>query len=162
MEQEDWTGILDALKSINHSLDERFEKDANLYISMEDTDKLKRTISLGHYRQIADRLKHGQFSAEALTNVVIRNAWLIRNHKYDELRGIFDACSFSYFSGVMQDGVFENKIEMPTDFRILLLTVFLERADSLTCTQMLQQNIQFLNNVKLRAICVLQALKEQP
>ena len=165
MEQNEWTDILNALKSINHSMDERFEKDAGLYISMEDTDELKKKIFDGQYRQIIDKFKYGQFSPEALANLLIKNAWLIQNtenKKFEALREIFDACDFSYFSGVMQDGVFENKIEMPTDFRILLLTVFLERADSLTCTQMLQQNIQFLNNVKLRAICVLQALKEQP
>jgi len=164
MNKEEMDSIVNALNRINRSLDERFEKDADLYIPAERVEKLKNLIYLGNYKEIVKECVELKiFSSEGMANVLIKNAWLMRkNSKYDELRMVFQNCDYRYFQSVMTEGVFENKFEMPSEFRLLLLSIFLSQADSVTCQHMLEQNLLFLNQPKLRAICVAHAIKDFP
>lgn len=163
MEKDEMKAVVDALARINRSLNERFEKDANLYIPAERIEKIKHLVYLGNYQQIAKEcLELKMYSPEAMANVLIKNAWLMKNSRYNILQPIFVNCNYHYLQRVMSDGVFDNKLEMPTGFRLMLITIFLENADAYLCQQMLTQNLPFLNRPELRAVCVVSAIKELP
>ena len=162
MDKNEMTAVLGALERINRSLDERFEKDADLYIAPEQVEKLKHLICLGNYLQIVKECTLKKYSANVLANVLIKNAWLMRNNRYNLLQPIFDECDYSYLQNIMRDGVFDNKIEMPSEFRLQLIATFLEKGEPLMCRQILGQKLLFLNHPMLKAICVRQALKDEP
>lgn len=96
-----------------------------------------------------------------MVNVLVKNAWLMRNSKYETLRPIFDACECNYFRYVMTD-VFENRIDMPTGFRFWLIKICLEKNSTADCRQMLAKKSIFLNHPTLKAICIRQILKDEP
>lgn len=155
--------IADAYNRIEQSLSGRFEKDVRLYLPMEDIEELKKLIYQGKYEKILEkyRLKKNKYTAEVLANVLIKNAWLMQgNAKRKELFPIFEQCDIEYLSNIMRDGILDNKIEMPLEFRSDLISLYLQRLDSLTCENMLEQNPSFLNNSQLRAACVCSAVKE--
>lgn len=164
MDANEMKTVLDALERINRSLDERFEKNADLYIAPEQVEKLKHLIRLGNYPQIVKECALKKYSANVLANVLIKNAWLMHKSQYFILQPIFDECDYSYLHAVMNDGVFSNKIEMPSGFRRQLLTTFLKRSSTKLCRKMLELNppLLFLYDSELRAICVRQALAGEP
>lgn len=164
MDRNEMELVLGALERINRSLDERFEKNADLYIAPEEVEKLKKLIYIGNYPQIVKLYTLKKFSAEILANVLIQNAWLMRNEKFYILQPIFKECNNFYLQRVMVESVFDNKIEMPSKFRLQLILKFLAGGDSIMCRQILEQNPPslFLNHPQLKAVCVCQALKNEP
>ena len=165
MDRAEMELIYNALERINHSLDERFEKNADLYIAPENVEWLKHAIYTGNYIQIADKFKLRKMPPQVLTNVLIKNAWLMRNSNYKVyVRPILEACDYPYLTSVMRDGVFDNKKDMPTEFRLMLIETFLRKSSAETCKQMLgfHDKLLFLNNTRLKAICVCQAIKDEP
>ena len=170
MDANEIDALFGALKSINKCLDERFEKNAKLYIAAEYVEKIKSLIYAGNYRRIVDEYVLSQmFSPEIISNVLIKNAWLMRNNNYEIFKPIFEVCNYKYFQTFMIDeGVFDNKIEMPVDFRLMIIKIFLERADDNYCRKILEENFQldvysqnprFINRPEMRALCVYLALK---
>lgn len=154
--------IVDALGRIDNCLNKRFEKDASLYIAQEDVDALKKQIYDGQYKQILEKLKfNDKFSAEVLANVLVKNAWLIRNKNYSVLRPIFEQCHPEYLTLIMCESVLDNKVAMPSDFRAELISIFLNRLDSSSCEEILKEDYPFLNNLNLRAKCLKNALAEK-
>lgn len=162
MEKSEMEDVLDALSRINRSLDERFEKNADLYIAPDQVEHLKQLIYKGSYQLLVKEFNLKKYSAKVLANVLIKNAWLMRYSRYDLLEPIFLNCDIRYLYSVMKDGVFDNKIDMPPEFRLQLITIFLEKGDSRMCRQMLEQKLSLLNHPQLKAICVKQALKDEP
>ena len=162
MDKTEMESIVNALDRINRSLDERFEKNADLYIAPEQVEKLKRLIYLGNYQQIVKECTLKKYSAEVLANVLVKNAWLMRRNSFALLQPIFEECNYDYLKSVMYDGVFDNKIDMPPQFRLQLIFTFLKKGDSAMCQKMLEQKLLFLNHPKLKAICLRQALKDEP
>jgi len=164
MDKNEMDSILGALERINRSLNERFEKNADLYIAPETVEKLKKLIYVGNYPHIAKYCTvMKKFSAEVLANVLIQNAWLMRSPKFEQLQPVFEECNKNYLQSVMVESVLDNKIEMPPEFRLQLISIFLSNGDSVMCRQMLEQNPQplFLNHPQLKAICIRQALKNE-
>lgn len=165
MDKSEMGAIYNALERINKCLDERFEANAKFYIAPEHVEKLKKLIYIGNYPQL---VKHcfvlKTFSAEVMANVLIKNAWLMKkNPKYCQLKQIFETCDNRYLQSVMRDGgVFENKLDMPSAFRLILIEIFLNRADPMMCRQILSQNVRFLNRPRLRAACIVKAIKDEP
>lgn len=162
MNKTEMESVVNALDRINRSLDERFEKNADLYIAPEQVEKLKRLIYLGNYKQIVKECTLKKYSAEVLANVLVKNAWLMRVNNFALLQPIFEECNYDYLKSIMYDGVFDNKIDMPPQFRLQLIFTFLKKGDSAMCQKMLKQKLLFLNHPKLKAICLRQALKDEP
>lgn len=175
MDANEINALFGALKSINKCLDERFEKNAKLYIAAGDVEEIKELIYTGNYRRIVEEYvlsKSKNFSPEIISNVLIKNAWLMRKNDYEIFKPIFETCNYAYFKSFMFDeGVFDNKIEMPVDFRLMLIKIFIERVEQVEtgyCLNMLEKNFEldvydqnprFINRPEMRALCVYCALK---
>ena len=163
MDRTEMEAVVGALKRINRCLDERFEKDADLYLSPEQVEEIKKLIYGGKYDRLVKECSPvlKKFSPRVMVNVLVKNAWLMRNGKYEILRPIFDSCEYDYFRSVMTD-VFENRIDMPTRFRFWLIATCLEKNSAADCRQMLAKKLIFLNHPTLKAICIRQILKDEP
>lgn len=156
MNTEELNEIFNALNRINRSLDERFTKDADFYIEQEQIEVLKDLIYRGEYDKIAEN-----FNSRVVLNWIVKNAWLIKNENYAVLQKIFDDCPDDYLKIIMSQDFFDNKIEMPASFRFWLLSNYLKRLNEKACSDMLQDNLTFLNQPTLKAICVAQILKNK-
>lgn len=163
MDKIEMEAVVGALKRINRCLDERFEKDADLYLAPEQVEEIKKLIYSGKYDKLVKECSPvlKKFSPRVMVNVLVKNAWLMRNSKYETLRPIFDACEYNYFRKVMTD-VFENRIDMPTEFRFWLIANCLEKNSAADCRRMIAQKSIFLNHPTLKAICIRQILKDEP
>lgn len=163
MDKNEMEAVVGALKRINRCLDERFEKDADLYLAPEQVEEIKKLIYGGKYDKLVKECSPvlKKFSPRVMVNVLVKNAWLMRKSKYETLRPIFDACEYNYFRKVMTD-VFENRIDMPTKFRFWLIATCLEKNSAADCRRMIAQKSIFLNHPTLKAICIRQILKDEP
>ena len=93
MDTEEQKALFDALQRVERSLDERFEKDVSLYIPVEAVEDIKEQLYKGNYDYINNLYKARKYSAEILTNVVIKNAWLMPNKKYAALKSVINECN---------------------------------------------------------------------
>lgn len=69
--------LKDTLLKINTSLNKRFEKEADLYISKQDEYELKKHICSNAYRAVTDMIKGKNISPEIVMKVFVRNAGII-------------------------------------------------------------------------------------
>lgn len=77
MEKAEWDALQATLARVKKTMDQRFEKDAELYIDQPNIEWLKRKLREKNYELIKDRLTSG-LAPEALTRVIVENAWLLR------------------------------------------------------------------------------------
>lgn len=164
MEEAEKERLIDAYRRIDQCLNGRFEKDVRLYLPMEDIEELKKIIYQGKYEKIIDKfnLKRQRYSAEVLANVIIKNAWLMKDDKaFRILRPIFEECDIDYFSAIMNDGILNHTIEMPKKFRTNIILMYLKRLDADTCKKLLAENPLFLNDMSFRSACIYPILKDK-
>lgn len=163
MDTEEQKALFDALQRVERSLDERFEKDVSLYIPVEAVEDIKEQLYKGNYDYINNLYKARKYSAEILTNVVIKNAWLMPNKKYAALKSVINECNINYLKSLMSEYIFENRLDMAADFRNNLIELYLKRALVEDCQKLLDDDAMILHNPYLRAICVRRSLaKETP
>ena len=164
MDENELEELNKALKQINRCLDERFEENADLYIAPEQVEDIKKLIYAGNYdrlvKECSPTLK--KFSPQVMAHVLIKNAWLMRNTKYATLKPIFEECSYHDLQNIMTESVLDNKIAMPSNFRFFLIKIYLSKTPAATCRQMLEDNLTFLKNMELRALCLRQSLTDEP
>ena len=163
MEEEVKERLIDAYRRIDQCLDGRREKDVRLYLPIEDIEELKKIIYEGKYEKVLEkfRLKKERYSADVLANILIKNAWLMKDDgKYGILHPVFKECEIAYFSAIMNDGILDHTIEMPKKFRANIILLYLKRLDGSTCRKMLDENPLFLNDINFRAVCIVSILKE--
>lgn len=163
MDEKDVVALADAYGRINDSLNERFEQDIRLYIPMEGLENLKKMIYHGEYDKLVEKYTLKKYSAEVLANVWIKNAWLMRKKaSQKDMDTIFNNCDMSYLSHIMEESIFDNKIEMPRKFRSQLIISYLKRLDANACKAMLESNLQLFNNPEYKAVCIYMILKDLP
>ncbi len=164
MNENEIEQLNNALKQINRCLDERFEENADLYIAPEQVENIKKLIYAGNYDRLVKECSPAlkKYSPQVMANVLIKNAWLMKSSKYETLKPIFEECSYHDLNVIMEESVLENKIAMPSDFRLFLIEIYLNKVPAETCRQMLNQNMTFLNNMTLKALCLRQMLKAEP
>ena len=163
MDKEILEAVYDSYKRIDQSLSERFEKDVRLYAPMEEVESIKKLLYNGNYQVILDKYNLKKITPEVLTNIIIKNAWLMKSMKGAEvLKPIFNGCEKRYLQYIMLDGIFDNKIDMPRELRFLLIEDYLSRIDSFEAEQILQQRQPFINQPQIRITCIISALRDLP
>lgn len=164
MDENELEKLNKALKQINRCLDERFEENADLYIAPEQVEDIKKLIYAGNYEKLVKECSPilKKFSPQVMAHVLIKNAWLMRSPKYATLKNIFEACGYYDLKNIMTQGVLDNKIAMPSNFRLFLIRIYLANTPAEICRQMLEDNLTFLKNIELRALCLRQGLTNEP
>lgn len=117
----------DTLQTINISLNKRFEKDANLYISKQDEYELKKHICNNAFGAVADMLKGKDIGPEILVKVLIRNAGVMQitdKKMRKELKPILQDVQYKPITYVMED-VLHNNVYIQKELKRLVFKYFI-------------------------------------
>ena len=160
MEKNVWEKLQTVLARVDKTVDQRFEKDAELYISQPEIEKIKHKMYQGEYGMIVGMIKAG-YVPEIITKVVIENAWLLPNNRYKLLLDIIKQCQPIYLNKMT--GILMEKYDLPKSFRDELIGIYLDKVDSRTAEALIKaesegKGLLFLHNPKLRVRCLGAAL----
>ena len=100
--------ISNTLKKVEKALDLRFERDSSLYISKEDTEKIKEALYNSKFQNINAFIK--KFGNKIVGKIILNNSWLInfsRNER--ELKKIFNSIEREFLGDISKD-IIEDKI----------------------------------------------------
>ena len=119
--------LQDTLQKINTSLNKRFEKDAELYISKQDEYELKKHICNNAFGAVMDMIKGKNISPEIAIKVLIRNAGIITINVSSfeiDMKSILESVKYKTVTYMMED-VLNNKIYMERDLKYLLFKYYI-------------------------------------
>ena len=120
--------LSDTLQKINASLNKRFEKDADLYISKQDEFEIKKLLCNGAYAAIVNMSVGKEISPEIILKVIVRNAGLltmVNAGKFDrELKPILDNVQYESVAYMMED-VLNNTVYMGKDLKRLIFKYYI-------------------------------------
>lgn len=113
----------DTLQKINSSLNKRFEKDTELYISKQNEYEIKKNLCNETYGGIFDMARAKGISNEIIVKVIIKNAGIFNisdiNYFKEQLNPILRNTNYKVISYIMED-ILENNIYMPKTLRNIL------------------------------------------
>lgn len=119
----------DTLQKINASLNKRFEKDADLYISKQDEYEIKKNLCNEAYGGVVDMAKAKGISHDIIVKVIMRNAAVlnVRNiNKFKrELKSILENANYSALSYMMED-VLSGNIYMQKIVRHMMFSYYMK------------------------------------
>ncbi len=135
----------DTLQKINASLNKRFEKNANLYISKQDEYEIKKNLCNEAYGGVVDMAKAKGISNDIIVKVIMRNAGVldvkdIRKFK-KELRPILENANYKALSYMMED-VLGNNVYMQKKLRHMLFFYYMKSITSMARLNYWKQDIR--------------------
>lgn len=118
----------DTLQKINASLNKRFEKDAELYISRQDEYEIKKHFCNEAYGAVVDMAKARGISHDIVVKVLLRNAGVINvtdtGRFKRELQPIFQDADYRALSYMMED-VLSNNVYMQKKVRHVIFSYYM-------------------------------------
>lgn len=118
----------DTLQKINASLNKRFEKDADLYISKQDEYEIKKNLCNEAYGGVVDMAKAKGISHDIIVKVIMRNAAVLNvrdiNKFKRELKPILEDANYRALSYMMED-VLSGNIYMQKKVRHVLFSYYM-------------------------------------
>lgn len=157
------TIMFESLKKINHSLDCRFEKDADLYINKQDSQEIKNMINGSCWQGINGLYKTNKVSPDILTIEIIKDAWLIRDIKKDGaeyLIEIFNNCEKNIFIKNAEK-IINNELYSPLCLKDIINSIYYKNANINICREILDGKVRnFIFNENIRKVCVKRVLDE--
>ena len=164
MDIEEAKVLEETLQRIKTSLNQRFEKNADLYVPIEDIERIRLAVNQGDFGLIKG-LQQTKYPAEILVKLVIKNAWLIQNgsklkSNFKVVQEVMAACNPDFLDALMQEEVFSNKCDISKIIKRLLIGSYLSIVDKNKCRSFLESNIDFLRNPYLRAVCITRVYEE--
>lgn len=119
----------DTLQKINASLNKRFEKDADLYISKQDEFEIKKLLCSNKYQAIINMSVGKDIKPEIILKVIVRNAGLITVPRigkfWKELKPIWDNVRYESVAYMMED-VMNNMVYVNKDLKHLLFKYYIK------------------------------------
>lgn len=118
----------DTLQKINASLNKRFEKDADLYISKQDEYEMKKNLCNEAYGGVVDMAKAKGISNDIIVKVIMRNAGVLDVRDIGkfkrELRPILENANYKALSYMMED-VLGNNVYMQKKLRHVFFSYYM-------------------------------------
>lgn len=153
----------DTLKRIQHSLNCRFERDAELFIDNQTIQELKSMINNNQWQGIHDGMFNlKRVSPEILTIEIIKNAWLIKDidkHDCKYLLNIFEACNKEIF---LEHAVkiIDNKIYAPRVIKDIINQIYYMNIDVELCKDIVKSDNYKIYNKEILKSCMIKILDE--
>lgn len=149
--------IKSSLTRIEKALDLRFEKDSSLYISKEDTEKLKEYLYKKHVQNIdAMSIKLGN---KVVANIVLKNSYLVDIGDF-KLKGsldkLFKSLDKDFFINISRD-IVEDKMFSTIEFKEFIEKLFFKEVSLSECAKNYHDINEKIDN---RAICLERYLLE--
>ena len=146
--------LSDTLQKINASLNKRFEKDADLYISKQDEYEIKKNLCNGAYGGIVNMTMAKGLSDDIVLKVILRNAGILDvaniNDFKNSLKPIFEKADYRALSYMMED-VLSSNVYMQRKVRRILFKYYINGIPSTKKVQYWKQESLNLDG-KERAI----------
>lgn len=124
----------DTLQKINASLNKRFEKDADLYISKQDEYEIKKNLCNEAYGGVVDMAKAKGISNDIIVKVIMRNAGVLDVKDIGkfkkELHPVFESANYKALVYMMED-VLGNNVYMQKKLRHVLFTYYMNGITSM-------------------------------
>lgn len=124
----------DTLQKINASLNKRFEKDADLYISKQDEYEIKKNLCNEAYGGVIDMAKAKGISNDIIVKVIMRNAGVLdikdMGRFKKELGSILENANYKALTYMMED-VLGNNVYMQRKLRHVLFKYYMSGITSL-------------------------------
>lgn len=118
----------DTLQKINASLNRRFEKDADLYISKQDEYEIKKNLCKEAYGGVVDMAKAKGISHDIIVKVIMRNAGILNVgnvRKFRKaLKPVFIDADYKALSYMMED-VLSGNVYMQKNIRHILFSYYM-------------------------------------
>jgi len=118
----------DTLQKINASLNKRFEKDADLYISKQDEYEIKKHLCNESYGAVIDMSKAKGISHDIIVKVIMRNAGVLNVKDIGkfkkELKPILEDANYKALQYMMED-VLGNTVYMQKKIRYILFSYYM-------------------------------------
>lgn len=155
--------MFNSLKKINYSLNCRFEKDADLYISKQDSQEIKNMIYNKSWEGIHGIYITNKISPNILSIEIMKHAWLIKNIskqgcKYIE--EIFEACEKDIFIE-KSSKIINNEIYAPNSLKKIIIPIYYNNVDINICKNILDNKVRnLIFNTDIRKICIKRVLDE--
>lgn len=132
-------GLLnDTLQKINSSLNKRFEKDADLYISKQDEYELKKHFCNNAYGAVLDMIKGRNLSPEIVIKVLIRNAGIITVPEIKSfkktMKPILENAQYKSITYMMED-VLSNSVYMQKELKHLIFKYYIKSITFQQCME---------------------------
>ena len=136
--------LANTLKRIKTSLNKRYEKDAELYISYQDTLVIKKHLYNKEYESINDMVRNGIHSPAIVSRVIAKNLRLIHSADItvveENLRSIMNCCDWRFLKSIKEQ-IDDNTIEASMDVKQFILKIYYSLAPVEEC-------IHYLNNAE--------------
>jgi len=148
--------ISNTLKKVEKALDLRFERDSSLYISKEDTEKIKEALYNSKFQNVNAFIK--KFGNKIVGKIILNNSWLIdfsRNER--ELKKIFNSIEREFLGDISKD-IIEDKIFSTTEFKLFIKQYYLESIPLKDCPKIYKDTKELIQN---RVTCFKRYLKEE-
>lgn len=118
----------DTLQKIKASLNKRFEKDADLYISIQDEYEIKKHLCNEAYGAVVDMTKAKGISHDIIVKVIMRNAGVLDVKDIGkfkkELKPILEDAKYKTLQYMMED-VLSNTVYMQKKIRHILFSYYM-------------------------------------
>jgi len=148
--------ISNTLKKVEKALDLRFERDSSLYISKEDTEKIKEALYNSRFQNINAFIK--KFGNKIVGKIILNNSWLIDfNRNERELKKIFDSID-SEFLGEISKDIIEDKVFSTSEFKLFIKQYTLKSIPLSDCPKIYKDTNELIPS---RATALKRYLKEE-
>ncbi|PTB30969.1 hypothetical protein [Photobacterium phosphoreum] len=141
--------IDDTFIRIEKALDLRFEADTTLYISKEDTDKIKSCLANNNFQNIAAiAMKLGN---KVVVKVILKNSWLInfyavkKSGNKNRLKNILNSLPNDYFISIAED-IIIDRVYSSIEFKEFIESIYYNKIPIRAC----ERNYK---NLKLKLNC---------
>lgn len=135
MAEIDQGALAYTLKRIKASLNKRYEKDAELYISYQDTLGIKQHLFEHEYEALTNMIDAGVVSKGVVAKVIAKNLWLIDNASKEETQKIevlLRPCSREILLQI-KESVDNSSAEMLPEIKVIIRKLFFKHADPHVC-----------------------------
>lgn len=148
--------ISNTLKKVNKSLDLRFEQDSSLYISKEDTERIKEALYNARFQNINAFIK--KFGNKIVVKIILNNSWLIDfNRNKRELKNIFDGVDTKFLKNI-STGIIKDEIFSTSKFKLFIKQYYLEGIPLKDCHKTYKDTQELIQS---RITCFKRYLKEE-
>ncbi|PHR55777.1 MAG: hypothetical protein COA47_13610 [Robiginitomaculum sp.] len=152
--------VNNAVYRIEKALDLRFEADTTLYISKEDTDKIKYCLAKNNFQNIAAiATKLGE---KVVAKVILKNSWLInfdavkKSGNKNRLENIFDGLANDFFISIAED-VINDRVYSSIEFKEFIESIYFKKIPIKLCQKHYENSKLKLN---CRVICFSRYIQE--
>jgi len=153
--------VTNAVYRIEKSLNLRFEADTTLYISKEDTDKIKFCLANNNFQNISAIAT--KLGAKVVAKVMLKNSWLInfsavkKTGNTKKLENMFSNLTNDFFVAIADD-IISDRVYSSIEFKEFIESIYYKKIPIKLC-QRHYENSKFKLNCRI--ICFSRYIQEQ-